>query len=199
MSDNTFTINWHARARIQKYGPDVVEELKNILGREPLAADFDAFGADPDSILEVDGNILVGGGLAMLTNAIIAGSYDPLTSTRSFVGVGDSSTAAATAQTDLSAVTNKYYNVHDSNPTRVTTSVTNDTVQSTSTFTSGVANWAWQEWAWFTTTTTSITPGVGPLSGITTGTETMYNRKVASMGTKTVGANWVLTTSVQFS
>lgn len=197
MSDNLVTINWNARARIQKYDAGTVEELKRILGREPLAADFEAFGADPYVITEIDGNILVAGGVGMLTNAIINGTFDPLTSARSFVGVGDSTTAAATSQVDLSAATNKYYNTFDSNPSRVTTSVTNDTVQATSTFTSGVANWAWQEWAWFTTTGGTITPGTN--INVSSGTETMYNRKVASMGTKTAGAAWVLQTSVQFS
>lgn len=198
MSDNSFTVNWHARARIEKYGPEVVTELTRILGREPLAADFKAFSADPYAITEVDGNILVAGGLAMLTNAIIGGTYDPLTSARSFNGVGDSSTAAATAQTDLQAATNKYYNPFDSNPSRVTTSVTNDTVQGTSTFTSSNGNFAWQEWAWFTTT--SGTPaGNTVLASVSAGTETMYNRKVASMGTKSAGASWVFTSSVQFS
>ena len=106
-------------------------------------------------------------------------------------------TAETTAQADLSAATNKYYNTFDANPTRVTTTVTNDSVQGVSTFGTSVANWAWNEWAWFTTTTGTITPGTG--INVSSGTETMWNRKVASMGTKASGATWVFTTKVTFS
>lgn len=195
MSNDSF--KWHARARVDKFSPEVVQELTRILGYEPKAADFARLGADPYEIVEVDGNILVAGGIGMLTNALIGGTADPLTSARAFVGVGDSSTAATTAQTDLQAATNKYYNTFDSNPTRITTTVTNDTIQGVSTFGSAVANFAWAEWAWHTTTAGTITPGTA--QNVSTGTETMWNRKVASMGTKASGASWVFTTTVQFS
>jgi hypothetical protein len=191
-------IKWNASARIDKYSPEDVEEITRLLGREPKADDFKRLGADPYAVTEVQGNILVGGGLAFLTAALIGGTYDPLTAARSFVGVGsDSGTAAATSQTDLIGAS-KYYNDFDSNPTRTTTTVTNDTIQGVSTFGSGVAEHAWNEWAWFTTTTGTITPGTS-LSGVSTGTETMWNRKVASMGTKGSGASWVFTTTVAFS
>jgi hypothetical protein len=195
------TIKWTPVARIDKYSPEVVDELTRILGYEPMAADFARFGAEPFAVTEVEGNILVAGGLGMLTNALIGGTYDPLTPTstgRAFVGVGDSSTAAATSQTDLSAATNKYYNTFDSaGITRVTTTTTNDAVQGVSTFGTAVANFAWAEWAWFTTTTGTITPGT--TSNVSSGTETMWNRKVASMGTKASGASWVFTTKVTFA
>lgn len=191
------TIKWTPVATIHKYSPEVVEELTRILGYEPKKADFDRFGADPYATLEVQGNLLVGGGLAFLTSALIGGTYDPLTAARAFVGVGDSSTAAAAAQVDLQAASNKYYNTFDANPTRVTTTVTNDAVQGVSTFGTSVANFAWNEWAWFTTTTGTITPGTG--INVSSGTETMWNRKVASMGTKASGASWALTTKVTFS
>lgn len=189
---------WHAQARVDKYSPEVVAELTRILGYEPKAADFKRFSADPFAVTEVDGNILVAGGLAFLTAALIGGTYDPLTAARAFVGVGsDSGTAAATGQTDLQGAS-KYYNDFDSNPTRETTTVTNDAVQGVSTFGTGVAEHAWNEWAWFTTTTGTITPGTS-LSTVSSGTETMWNRKVASMGTKGSGASWVFTTKVTFS
>lgn len=191
------SILWTPLARVDKYSPEVVEELTRILGYEPKSEDFVRMGADPYASLEVEGNLLVGGGLAFLTAALIGSTYDPLTQARAFVGVGDSSTAAATNQTDLQASTNKYYNTLDSNPTRVTTTVTNDAVQAVSTFGTGVGNFAWNEWAWFTTTTGTITPGTAV--NVSSGTETMWNRKVASMGTKASGASWVFTTKVTFA
>lgn len=198
MANRLDGIKWTAYAHIAKYSQEVVDELTRILGYEPKAADFERFSADPYATTEVRGNILVAGGLAMLTSALIGGSYDPLTGTasgRSFVGVGTSTTSETTSQTDLQGAS-KYYNTFDSNPTRVTTTVTNDAVQGVSTFGSGVANHAWEEWAWFTTTTGTITPGTA--MNVSTGTETMWNRKVASMGTKASGS-WVLTTKVTFS
>jgi hypothetical protein len=188
---------WNAFARVDKYSPEVVEELTRILGYEPKAEDFKRLGADPFAVTEVEGNALVGGGLAFLTAALIGSTYDPLTQARAFVGVGsDTGTAVTTSQTDLQGAS-KYYNTFDANPSRVTTSVTNDAVQGVSTFGSAVANHVWGEWAWFTTTTGTITPGTAV--NVSSGTETMWNRKQASMGTKASGASWVFTTKVTFS
>lgn len=197
MSNDGF--NWHAHARVDKFSPEVVQELTRILGYEPKAADFARLGADPYAVVEVDGNILVAGGIAMVTNALIGGTADPLTSARSFVGVGATSTAATTADTALGAnAGSAWYQAFDSNPTRVTTTVTNDTIQGVSTFASANGNFAWNEWCWATTTTGTIT-GNATLASVTSGTETMWNHKIASMGTKASGASWVFTTTVQFS
>jgi hypothetical protein len=190
-------IKWNAQARVDRYSPEVVEELTRILGYEPKAADFARFGADPRSSTEIIGNGLTTLGLANLTNLLIAGGGDPLTAARAFVGVGSGTTTFSAAHTDLQGAS-KYYNDFDSNPTRTTTTVTNDAVEGVSTFGSGVAEHAWEEWAWFTTTTGTITPGT-TLANVTTGTEQMVNRKVASMGTKGSGASWVFTTKVTFS
>lgn len=193
-------IKWSPVARIDKYSPEVVEELTRILGYEPKAADFTRFSADPFAVAEVEGNVICVGGLAMITAALISGTFDPLTGTasgRSFVGVGtDSGTAALASQTALVGAS-QYYNTFDSNPTRVTTTNTNDAIQGVSTFGTSVANHAWNEWAWFSTTAGTITPGTAV--NVSSGTETMWNRKVASMGTKASGASWVFTTKVTFS
>lgn len=197
MQSDGFT--WHAHARIDKYSPEVVEELTRILGYEPKYADFKRFGAIPYAVTEVDGNILVGGGLAFITAALIGGTYDPLTSARSFVGVGATATAATTADTVLGANGGSaWYQAFDSNPTRTTTTVTNDTISAVSTFTSANGNFAWNEWCWATTTTGSIT-GNATLASVSSGTETMWNHKIASMGTKASGSSWAFTTTVQFS
>lgn len=190
-------IKWSMYARIDKYDPDVVEEITRILGYEPKAADFERFSVDPSAVLEVPGNLITTVGLGNLTNLLIAGGGNPLTAARAFVGVGDSSTAAAVGNTDLSAASNKYYNTFDANPTRVTTTVTNDSVQGVSTFGTSVANFAWEEWGWFTTSSGTITPGT--TVNVSSGTEEIFNRKVASMGTKASGASWVFTTKVTFS
>lgn len=191
------TIKWTPLATIHKYSPEVVDELTRILGYEPKAADFERLGADPFAVTEVEGNVLCIGGLGFITSALTSGTFDPLTQARAFVGVGtDSGTAALASQTALVGAS-QYYNTLDSNPTRVTTTTTNDAIQGVSTFGSAVANFAWNEWGWFTTTTGTITPGSAV--NVSSGTETMWNRRVTSMGTKASGASWVFTTKVTFS
>ena len=66
-----------------------------------------------------------------------------------------------------------------------------------STFTSGTANgWSWVEWCWASTTTGTITGGAA-LSGLSSGTETMFNRwSGTTLGTKGAGATWVFSTTV---
>lgn len=198
-------IKWQAHARIDKFSPEVVQELTRILGYEPKAEDFVRFGADPFAVTEVDGNLITTVGLGNLTNLLIGGGGDPLTSARSFVGVGSTATAATVGDTILGAngtaangTVGCWYQAFDSNPTRVTTTVTNDTVQGVSTFASADGNFAWQEWGWCTTTTGTIT-GNATLASVTSGTESLINHKIASMGTKASGASWVFTTTVKFS
>lgn len=197
MTDDT--ILWTPVARIDKYSPEVVEELTHLLGYEPKAADFNRLGADPFAVTEVEGNLICTAGLGFITAALISGTFDPLTSTRAFVGVGATATAATVADTALGANGGSaYYQAFDSNPTRTTTTVTNDAIQGVSTFASANANFAWNEWCWASTTTGAITPGA-TLASITSGTETMWNHKIASMGTKASGASWVFTTKVTFA
>lgn len=192
-------IKWTPYVRIQKYSPADVEEITRLLGHEPQGADFERLGANPYAITEIEGNQLTTGGLGNLTNRFTGGGGTAFSQTSGFTAVGDSTTAFAAAQTDLQAATNKYYMSIDSSPgvTRTTTTVTNDTVQAQSTFGSGVANFAWQEWCWGYVTSGSVTAGT-TLAGVGTGAA-ILNRKVASMGTKASGASWVFTTSVQFS
>ncbi len=194
-------IKWNPRARIDKYSPEVVEELTRILGYEPKKADFERFSADPYAVTEVEGNILVSTGISELTNLIIGGGGQALTNARGIVGVGDTNTAAAIGNTALAANgANAYYQGIDGGggPTRSTTTATNDTITVVSTFASGNANFAWNEWCWATSTSGTIT-GNATLASVSSGTEVMLNRKVASMGTKASGASWAFTTTVTLS
>jgi hypothetical protein len=96
--------------------------------------------------------------------------------TNAYLGVGDSSTAFAAGQTDLQAATNKTRKAMDASyPTRSSGAIT-----WRSTFNSGEANWAWQEWGVFNASSSG----------------TMFSRKVESLGTKTNTQTWVLTATV---
>lgn len=202
MSNDGF--NWHAHARIDKYSPEVVTELTRILGYEPQADDFKRFSADPFLVTEVDGNLLTTAGLGNLTNLAIGGGGTTLTTSSGIIGTGSTATAATQADPNLGAngtaangtVGCWYQGV--SSVTRVTTSVTSDTVQVVSTFASADGNYAWQEWGLAVTPSGTIT-GNATLATVSSGSEIFLNHKIASMGTKASGASWVFTASVQFS
>jgi len=87
------------------------------------------------------------------------------------IGVGDSTTAFATTQTDLVAATNKLRKAMDATfPTRATNVLTFK-----STFGGSEANFAWNEWAVFNAASAG----------------TMLNRVVEYNGTKLSGQTWI--------
>lgn len=96
----------------------------------------------------------------------------------SSIGVGDSTTAFAATQTDLQAASNKLRKAMDATYPQVAANV----LTFRSTFGTSDANFAWQEWAVFNTTSAS--------GG------TMLNRKVESLGTKTSAQSWQLTVTI---
>lgn len=95
------------------------------------------------------------------------------------IGVGDSTTAAAATQTDLQASTNKVRVGMDATfPSHTDgTASGNASIIFSSTFNTSTANFAWQEWGVFNSSTAA--------------TGRMLNRKVSSLGTKTTGS-WQL-------
>lgn len=197
-------IKWSPVARIEKYSPEVVEELTRILGYEPKDEDFKRMGADPYAITEVEGNMLVNGGLARINNLIIGtGSTAAFNSTQSVIGVGSSSTAEARTQTDLQAAAgaaNRWMQAATTAPSLTTVTNTNDSITCGTTFGTSDGNFAWNEWCWVVSTGT-ITATSAVLSGTVPGStgNTMLNRKVASMGTKASGSSWAFTTTVTLS
>ena len=195
------SIKWMPRATIEKYSPEDVEELTQLLGYEPDGYQMASLGAVPYAVTEVEGNMIVNGGLGRINNLIIGtGSTAAFNSTQSVIGVGSSSTAEARSQTDLQAAAgagNRWMQATSVAPTVTTTTNTNDTISCGSSFASGDANFAWNEWCWVVSTGT-ITATSAVLSGTVPGStgNTMLNRKVATMGTKASGAVWVFTTVV---
>lgn len=181
---------------IDKYDDDMTRYTSDKLGIvSPQKRHFDALGIRPYDTVTVNGNAMTTQGLAQMTNALIGtGSLVLLTATTTRIGVGNGTTAWAAADTDLSASagsTNRWFQIVDSAPTRVTTTVTNDSVQAVATFATGDGNFAWQEWALNTSTAT-------PASSNAVIAGTFWNRKVASLGTKASGS-WALTVKIAFA
>jgi hypothetical protein len=99
-----------------------------------------------------------------------------LNSSNAHLGVGDSSTAFAAAQTDLQAASNKLRKAMESGyPTRSSGALTFRSLFGTS-----EANFAWAEWAVFNASTSG----------------TMFSRKVEALGTKTNTQSWQLTATI---
>lgn len=135
--------------------------------------------ADPYEVLEGDGNLVVNVGIQRVLDLMIGAGGTSYANANAYVGVGDSTTAAAVGQTDLQAATNKLRKVMDATyPSRA-----GQTVMFRSTFGTADANWTWNEWAVFNAATGA----------------TMLNRKVESLGAKTSGNTWILSVSIQLA
>jgi len=93
-----------------------------------------------------------------------------------YSGVGDSTTAFNASQTDLQASTNKARVAMDATYPQRSTNV----LTFRSTFGTGSANFAWEEWGIFNASSSGV----------------MLNRKVETLGTKTSAQSWQFTTTL---
>lgn len=134
---------------------------------------------DPDAVIEAEGNLLVTAGITVFLGLLIGSGGTAYSNANAYLGVGDSSTAAAVGQTDLQAATNKLRKAM--NATYPTVSA--PTINFQSSFGSSEANFTWAEVATFNAS-----------SGAT-----MLNRVVQALGTKSSGATWTLTETVTWS
>lgn len=158
---------WKAHFRTDYYDGDV------------SADDIAAGRASLVETHEADGNILVNGGITALLTLLIGGGGTAFNNANSYIGVGDSTTAAAAAQTDLQAATNKFRKAMDA----TFPSVSGQTVTFRATFATGEANYSIQE--------------AGVFNASTAGT--MLNRKVSDLGVKTSASTMQLTVTVTIS
>lgn len=175
-------VRWIARVRLEKREGDWSGDEIDA-GLAPL----------PFDVVDREGNLLVIGGASALWEALIGNGTgtagQPLTffnNGNAYIGVGDSSTAAADTQTDLQAATNKLRVGMDSTYPQHTDSTGTSGSKSISfraTFGSAQANFAWNEWA--------------ILNGSSGGR--MLNRKAESFGTKSAGSTWTLTVTLSLA
>jgi hypothetical protein len=144
-------------------------------------------GIEPEFV-EINSNLLMYGGASCQWQTLLgngtATAGQALTffnNAQAAIGVGDSTTAAAATQTDLVAATNKLRKAMDATYPQHTDGVVvgSASIVFRSTFATGDANFAWQEW--------------GIFNSATAATGRMLNRKVESLGTKTSASTWTLT------
>ena len=116
-------------------------------------------------------------GAILAASAIVGdGGITVLNNANAYLGVGDSTTAFSAAHTDLQAASNKLRVAMDATYPQRSSNV----LTLRSTFTTGQANYAWDEWGIFNASSGS----------------TMFSRKVEALGTKTSAQSWVLTATV---
>lgn len=115
-------------------------------------------------------------GRNFMCQSTIAAAATPFNNANSYIGAGDSSTAYAAGQTDLQAASNKLRKAMDA----TYPSGASNVLTFRSTFATGDANWAWNEWGVFNASSSG----------------TMLNRKVESLGTKTNTQTWQFTVAL---
>ena len=146
-----------------------------------------AVGADVIGTVDETGNLLVNAGINKMGGWLIVDSGTHYNAANTAIGVGDTSTAAAASQTDLSAAVNsanRWVQLVDSIPTFATQVLT-----CVATFATGNGNFVWNEWA----------IGQNTSSAAAAITASMLNRKVASLGTKTSAVAWAFTVTITIS
>lgn len=155
--------SWHAHWKIEKFAND--EDVK---------------AGTPYEVKEIEHNILVNAGINAMLTLLAGGGGDAFDNTNSYLGVGDSSTAAGAAQTDLQAATNK---LRKGMNATFPTYGTNQKIVFQADFASDEANFDWNEFAVFNAAAAG----------------TMLNRKVSAQGTKASGQTWRLQLEITIS
>ena len=140
------------------------------------------------------GNTLLNGGADVIWERLI--TLNPTTSSTgvvlgafssgtSRIGIGTSTVAAAASQTDLQSTTKIYDGMESGYPAHTTgTSTAARSVQFQALLTTAQANFAWNEWGVFNSTSAS---------------RRMLNRAQQSLGTKTSAAQWTFTVTLTLS
>ena len=167
MSDTTHEpIEWQVEWKLEKF--NVYDRTHGI--------------TDPYEVIEGSGNLLMYGGASALWQRLIGTGITAFDNTNAYIGVGDSSTAAAATQTDLQAATNKHREAMDATYPQHTDGTTSGaaSIVYKSTFETGDANFAWEEWGIFNGSTGNR----------------MLNRKVTALGTKTSSDEWAFTVTI---
>jgi len=148
---------------------------------EKYRNDEDKRNGNPYEVIHWSENLLLNEGINELWTILCSAGGTKFDNTNAYIGVGDSSTAAAAAQTGLQAVTNKLYKGMEAG---FPTYGTDQKAVWKSSFGSAEANFAWEEYT---------------VANGSSDTADNLNRKVESKGTKSSGDTWDLTLEITLS
>ena len=159
---------WNVQWKVSKYEGDI-----NACKTE---AERQAFLKKPCQVVKGKGNCLLNTGINELWELVAGASANHFDNTHATIGVGNSTTAAAAAQTDLQGASKTYKGMEATYPLHTTQAITFKSV-----FGNAEANYAWNEWV-VKQSTSSI----------------CLNRKVESMGTKASGS-WAIEVAISLA
>jgi len=134
----------------------------------------------PYESVEIEGNLLLNEGITELMDLLTGAAATAFNNANSYLGVGDSATAAAAGQTGLQAATNKLYKAMEATYPQIA----GQTITWRSVFGSTDANWSWNEF--------TVANGNSDAAA-------NLNRKVSAQGTKASGQTWTLDLDITFS
>lgn len=132
------------------------------------------------AVEEFDGNLLLNEGITEMLTLLIGGAATPFNVANAYIGVGESTVAAAPTQTGLQATINKTYRPMDATYPQVS----NQTVTFRATFGAGEAAFAWNEFT---------------LANGNSDNAVNLCRKVENHGVKASADTWVLSLSITLS
>lgn len=176
------TTTWH----VDRWDADQTAWAARRCQGQPEPADFALLGVRPFLATELTGNLITNAGWTRLLNLLIGtGSTQAADSTHTRIGVGDSNTAEAYADTALGAATNKLYKLVTGAGT-----VGTRTLSFAATFGTSEANWAWNEFGL----------DIGATADSTTVAAVFFNHKAGiAQGTKASGQTWTATATLTFT
>jgi hypothetical protein len=170
-------VKFMAHAEVDKRTEEYDERLAKLVSNGQdydLAALQAKKDVTPYERIVGDYNAMVDSGIINILNALIGVGITAFSNANARLGVGDSSTAWATNQSDLQAASDKLRNsMNATYPLGTGTK----TITFQSDFTTGQANWSWLEWGIF---------------NAASGATSMLSRKAENLGTKASGT-WTLT------
>lgn len=171
-----------------------LEKAKELNAQQILEAMVKQGGVTPYDVIERENNLLMYGGASVQWQTLIGNGTTTagqaltyFNNAQAAIGVGsDSGTAAAATQTNLQGAS-KLRKAMDATYPQHTDATTSGaaSIVFRSTFATSDANFAWNEWGVFNSTTD--------------GTGRMLNRKVESLGTKTSSASWQFTVTLSLA
>lgn len=136
--------------------------------------------SEPYAVETFEGNLLLNEGITNLLTLAMGGAGTAYGNATAYIGVGDSSTAAAATQTGLQAASNKAWAAMEATYPQVS----NQSIIFRSVFGDGTAEFAWNE---FSVGNSNDDSGEN------------LNRKVVAKGTKSPGESWTLTCMITLS
>lgn len=159
-------LTWRVKYTVEKYHGDLPREI-------------DRYDLKPYEVIEEEGNVLLNEGINNLFTLICGTGATKYDNSNARVGVGNSNTAAAAAQTALLGGSTEFKSMDGGYPTYGSSQKATFRV----TFGSSEGNFHWEEW----------TVDNGAAANLN------LNRKVTDLGTKVSGTTWVFTVEVSIS